>query len=125
MQHSINLRGFTIKRVVIVVVLLVAFVVLIKSLYTLYLRYRESTIEMERARATVVALEAREQGLRDNISDLETARGKEQEIRTRFNVAREGEGLVVIVDDMATDTATTTPPKTWWQSASAWFGSIF
>ncbi len=115
----------SIKRMIIIIVLLVAFVVLVKSLYTLYLRYVESTIDMERAQATLAVLDTREQKLKDDILDLETSRGKEQEIRNRFNVAKAGEGLVVIVDDTATETATSTPAKGWLRSFGEWFDSVF
>ena len=49
--------------------------------------------------AELDALEARAAALESKVKRLEGDRGIEEELRTRFDVAREGEQVIVILDD--------------------------
>lgn len=55
----------------------------------------------------------REDLLRTKLSRLSTPRGMEEEIRSKFQVARAGEGVLVLVNPEG-DVATTTPPQSVW-----------
>lgn len=58
-----------------------------------------STNEVKNQRASVLSeLEERKEELRTEMERLETDRGIESEIRSKFEVAREGEEVIVIVD---------------------------
>jgi hypothetical protein len=63
------------------------------------------TAEREAERA---ALEARATLLAEKVETLSAERGQEAEIRERFNVAREGEKVVILLRDEAP--GTTAPP---------------
>ncbi len=52
-------------------------------------------------------LENREMDLQASIADLKTKKGIEEEIRTKFNVAKEGERVVTILDNQS---LTSSPP---------------
>lgn len=60
----------------------------------------------------------RKQMLEERVEYLNGERGIEEEIRTHFDVAREGEKVVILVGDDTTLKATTTPiveEKPWYQ----------
>ena len=76
---------------------------------------RTSAKEAELLQAKVVALAEREAVLRDEIGRLETSAGVEEEIKSKFNVAKEGERVAIIVD-RPQEVATTTPtPSPWYK----------
>jgi len=59
---------------------------------------RETSIKrMERA-TVLLDLEERKEALERNIETLSTDRGVEQEIRNKFEVSKEGERVIVLVD---------------------------
>jgi len=49
------------------------------------------------------ALEERAAGIEAKVQHLNRERGVEEELRSRFDVAKEGEQVVIIVDDNASD----------------------
>ncbi len=53
----------------------------------------------EVAQNRLVELENKKERLTIEISKLQTETGKEENIREKFGLAKEGEGLIVIVDD--------------------------
>ncbi len=55
-------------------------------------KYKNSKEELEK-------LEENKQKLESSLSVLSTDFGEEQVIRDKFNVVREGEGLIVIIDE--------------------------
>ena len=61
-------------------------------------------------------LQSRKQGLQEKISELNTERGVEAEIRNKFEVAKDGEKVIFIVhpsDETATETPKTAPKGFW------------
>src|SRR5579872_3576794 len=107
--HQKNkLRKFFYSRVVLVIVLLVAAYSLY-STWSIYRKMVQSRKDVEQEQSQLLALEAEEQDLNQEIADLKTSQGVEKEIRAKFGVAKPGEDMAVIVDDSsATSTATTT-----------------
>ena len=57
----------------------------------------------------VAILLARDTELKSRIDRLETEPGIEEEIRSKFTVAKNGENMVVVVEDAPTAMSTTTP----------------
>jgi cell division protein FtsB len=49
--------------------------------------------------------EARETALNEKIKSLETARGQEEALRDQYQVGKEGEGVITIVDEPASSTS--------------------
>ena len=57
------------------------------------------------------ALKARAEVLEGDIEHLQSDRGLEEELRSRFDVAKEGEQVIIIVEDYD-DTQARTVPRT-------------
>lgn len=85
--------------------LLIAFAILVfmsLSTFNIYKKYRESYENKKSAKQELENLEQRNRELSSRIERLRTERGLEEEIRKKFNVAKEGEGVVVIVPKFST-----------------------
>ena len=68
------------------------------SAYKRYQVEREMADRRASAEAELQALHDRAVSLEEKVDHLENQRGLEEEIRTRFDVAREGEQVVIILD---------------------------
>jgi cell division protein FtsB len=84
-----------------------------RGAYLMMEKERESSREAAALEANVLTLSSREAELKQEIEKLETPSGIEEEIKSKFNVAREGESVAIIVDPKALE-ATTTPEEESW-----------
>jgi cell division protein FtsB len=75
----------------------------------MYGRYNEAAVARAGAEAQVKDLKQREADLTAMTKRLSTDRGMEEELRHRYGVAKEGEGVIDIV--AATNTTPVTTPK--------------
>ncbi len=88
----------------IVLILLVVIIALTgNAAANMHGRYKEAKIRADRAEENLQSLNERKKELTANLERLGTARGREEELRKRFNVAGEGEGVIVIVDPRPSD----------------------
>jgi uncharacterized protein YpmB len=93
------------------------------SLWGIYTKYQKSKGIMERVRADATALQSRQNGLQQSIDSLSTPEGKEREIRDRFGAVKDGEKMVVLVDDVASGNPSNIPaPQGWWAGFWSFFG---
>ena len=83
------------------VVLLVIVAVGVRGVWGVYLKERESRQIRAEAEAKLNDLKQREAELRTDISVLRTDRGVEEELRERYDLAKDNEGVVVIVEPPA------------------------
>ncbi len=83
----------------IIGVFLIAALVLV-SVHERYKVEREMSLKLEVKQREFEALKQRAQTLEANVEHLRDDRGIEEEIRNRFDVAKEGEQVVVIIDDV-------------------------
>jgi len=90
------------------IALLVLIILLSRGVFNIYLRNKESVIARDQAKMKVGELNARKQLLSNEIEKLNQDDGIEQEIREKFNVAKPGENVVLIIPD---EVATTTNIK--------------
>ncbi len=97
------------------VLLLIITVALVRGTYFLVLKERETAQEAEALALRAKSLAEREQTLLKETSKLGTESGVEEEIKSKFNVAREGERVAVIVDRPQLESATTTEDLPWWK----------
>ncbi len=74
-------------------------------------------IESERQLAD---LQARYSVISENVDHLKTDSGKEEALRTAFNVGKPGEKEVVIVEEQIKLSTSSVPTKTFWQSMWEW-----
>lgn len=79
------------------------------NLFSKYNDVRGKTIEVD---AELVKLEAQKAEMQKRVGYLSTDFGKEEEIRNKFMVAKEGEGVIMVVDPkpvVVADEAVPTP----------------
>lgn len=109
-----KIRSILYSKVTIgILFILVGF--LLMSVYERYSVEREMTAKREAKERELHDLEYRAAVLESKVEDLRDARGVEEELRNRFDVAKEGEEVIVIVDDKKAPTdldALTVPPGT-------------
>ena len=63
------------------------------------IKMRETGRNREIAELKIAELEKTRQKLSVDIENLKTEKGMEESIREKFGLAKEGEGLIVVVDD--------------------------
>lgn len=71
----------------------------VKGSFGIYQKYSLSKNELQNSQADLQVLEEKKENLETKIDRLQTETGIEKEIRSKFDVAREGEKLIVIVED--------------------------
>lgn len=92
-----------------VIVLIVVFVLVWHGVWKVYKKEVQSRGNVGALVQEEEVLKERKIELEERVASLETETGKVKEIREKFDVVREGEQVVVLVD--APDTATTTLQK--------------
>ncbi len=88
--------------------ILVLILFLSKGVYDIYGRERESARMRIEAESKMAELAAQKGKLSLEVEKLGSDEGVDEKIRSKFNVAKPGENVVLIVSD-ATATATSTP----------------
>ena len=92
-----RIRRFCYSKVTITI--LIFFVImLIPGVYGIYTKVSESSKDRKAAERELVDLEAREKMLLEKVERGQTERGQEEQIREKFNVAKEGESVIVLVE---------------------------
>ena len=105
-------RGFLIG-------LLIVLIVWVSSLiFGLVGKARLAVSEKNDIERQYQSLQVRKAALREDLSMLATARGRDMAIRTAFGVARPGEEVIVVVPPIA-EAPTSTP--SWWERVLGWF----
>ncbi|MBU1558134.1 septum formation initiator family protein [Patescibacteria group bacterium] len=67
-------------------------------------------------------LEEREAKILDEILDLKTEEGQEREIRNKYRVVKEGEHMIMIVDEKNSNYLNTEEDKNFWKKTKEFFG---
>lgn len=80
------------------IVLLVLIILIGRGVINVYAKEKASRNELERIRKEQVVIQDRHNSLLQNSDRLKTEDGVEAEIRGKFDVAKTGEGVIVIVD---------------------------
>ena len=80
------------------IVLIVASGSLLNGVWGVYQQERQTRINRNQRLTHLEELKIREGALKEEIDRLNTGRGIEEEIRQKFEVAKEGERVIVIVD---------------------------
>ena len=99
-------RRFLYSRVTLAVVAVAVFF-LGRAAFVMYGKQREARQNAAAAAEELAAVEDREKYLEKEIARLETERGAEEEIRTKFRVVKKGEQLIVLVDPKPAEASTT------------------
>lgn len=77
----------------------VLMIILAQAAYGMYRKDREAVYAKNLSEEKYQELTIKKQELTKELAKLDTEEGIDQAVRDRFDVAREGEGVVVIVDD--------------------------
>lgn len=115
-----RLKGFKkIKRMLFswpaIFVLLVVVVVVAVAAWDMYQTSRETQAELDRLEQRREVLAERRDTIASEASRLTTERGIEEEIREKFSVRKEGEHVVVLVDERDRASTSATSSSSWWQ----------
>lgn len=95
---------------VVIIVLILLLVVLGRELYERYSIEREMAARRLEVEWRVGELEERRDALRQQVEYLSHERGIEAEMRRNFDVAQDGEKVVIILDDASDTTIVPLPP---------------
>lgn len=104
------------KRRLLILVLLIVTLLLVRGVYGVAVKESESRALRVEVESELTELAAREAEIRTDIANLASERGIEKALRSEYELAREGESVIVIVgDDQEPDDAPrlrSTAP--WW-----------
>lgn len=93
-RHPIHILSL---RLLTVVLLLIVFV-LLRGVWGMYEKERETHTGRTQAEQELYDMQAREANLHAEIVRLRTPEGIEVSLRSQFDMAKDGEGVIVIVD---------------------------
>ena len=120
-KRKIKRRIYSKTTVIILAIILLLFV---EGTWKVYQKDRKSGQNLDRVNSELSSLSARQIALNAEISRLKTDQGTEDEIRSKYDVSKPGEQVLVIVDKEATTTATSTG-NSWshfWSEILSFFG---
>ena len=92
----------------VLIVLLTIFIFIVRGTWDIYKKSKESKRKLNLAETEFVELEEKKASIEHRIDRLSTETGIEEEIRSKFDVVRDGEEVIVIVDAKE---ATATEPE--------------
>lgn len=90
--HKIALSWLTLAFLLIITILLT------RSVISMYQKNARASEKAQSARIDLAKVEERKESLEQGLGHIKTTRGVEEELRRKFDVARNGEHLLVIVD---------------------------
>ena len=97
------------------VVLFIAVIFLVRSNYDIYQKYKLSLSTYNEVKGDYDSLKSRKDMLESEIDRLKTDNGIEEEIRSKFSVAKPGETVVVVVNN-GTSTNTDVSNSGFWSN---------
>ena len=103
------------RRWLLLLVLLIIVAIAARGVWGIFQKQAESRALRDEAHVQLTDLQKREVGLRADTERLKTNRGIEETLRTQYNLAKSGEGLIVIVEPQSQ--AVTPTPTNWFQRA--------
>ena len=86
-----------------------------RGAYIIMSKERGSSKEVMALGQKIGALAEREEKLKYEVDKLETDSGIEEEIKSKFNVARAGEHVALIVERQDGEASTTEEEPSWWK----------
>lgn len=70
----------------------------VKSAYASFNKKKTADLEKEKYQEKLIDLKNKKENLENKINHLKTERGIEEELRKRFNVTKEGEKIIKIIE---------------------------
>lgn len=106
------------------IALLVAILILLlNGTWGIFRKMNESKVKLEASQDKYESVKKRHEALDSQIKHLGTETGLEEEIRTRYNLSREGENVIVLVDNESNvdDSDANKDKNSFWSKMSSWF----
>jgi cell division protein FtsB len=91
------------------------------SVWGAWQKDQESAALDQESQAALATLSSQQTELQQNITDLETTRGKEAALREEYAVGAQGEGMIIIVDATSTPLPPTPTLLDKLRSAFSWW----
>ena len=92
-----KIRRFCYSKITIAIIIVLV-VMMIPGVYGIYTKVSESSKDRKAAERELLGLETREKMLIEKVERGNTDRGQEEQIREKFNVAKEGESVIILVE---------------------------
>lgn len=105
----------------VLVFLFIIMIILSSGVFGVYKKAKLSKANLEREKKELEKLAMREKILASSIDYLKTDQGVEDEIRTKFRAVKDGEKVVVIIDEQST----TTPVERKQASSTSFWYNLF
>lgn len=99
-QQKRKLKKIMYSSGMLIILILVA-LFLFNSTWDVYQKAKETADNKEFVRIELERLKEQERYLLDQINRLSTERGIEEEVRNKFNVSKENENVIIIVEESA------------------------
>lgn len=80
-------------------------ILMIRGAYKIGLKYWDSAQKLKETESQTIKLREREAKLEGEVAELKTSEGVEAYIREKFNAVKEGESVVVIIDEKRATTS--------------------
>ncbi|KKU67995.1 MAG: hypothetical protein UX89_C0009G0029 [Parcubacteria group bacterium GW2011_GWA2_47_16] len=119
-EHKRKIRRILSSPLVLLPLAIVLFF-LIRGTWNIYVKNRDSATELRLATERLARLEGRHETLLAGIEKLNTESGIEGEIRDRFQMAKDGERAIVIVEEPKKIADLPLPEKTFLQKVWNFF----
>ena len=123
-QHRKKMRKAVSSRTFFFVVFFFT-IALLNGAWGMWSKERESYQEREKVANELEVIRVREQELQSSIDRLKTPGGVEKEIRQKFSVAKEGEQVVLIVDEKKLTSQAEGVRDSLWNRVGKWFANLF
>ena len=99
-----------------VLLLLVVTVTVMHAAWGMYGKMTEAARAKETAIAELGRVEAQQRGVTTTLNEISSDRGEEAQIRSRFGVAKPGEGEIDVIRTVQASSTPPAPPEGWWTS---------
>ncbi|MEX2368945.1 MAG: septum formation initiator family protein [Candidatus Paceibacterota bacterium] len=86
------------------------------SAFKMYQTSRDTQETVDQLKEERDEMSIRQKQLLNTTANLSTQRGIEEEIREKFSVVKEGERVIVLVDDPDSNATSTAVDESWWRS---------
>lgn len=119
-KHQVRYH-WTPKNFLLLFFLLLAICLLVRTVWQMWDKRLYADQQATATAKRVIELQARQRFLTDKNQQLETARGVEEEIRSNFSVAKQGERVITIVETPGEKQLPTTTSSTANRLSSWWY----
>jgi cell division protein FtsB len=109
-------------RKISLIVLVIVFAIFASGTWNVYKKEEFARENRQMAEKELEDLRQRETALTEELTRLNTKRGLEEEIRQKFDVGRDGEQLIVLVDAPDPEPVVVLSEPTIWQRIVGFFG---